>query len=360
MRELSVKGQNDAYRIIIDDSFDRLGTILSELYSSDVRVCIVTDSNVGRLYLNEVLKKLEESFDTVVSFTFPAGEGSKNLDTVQKVYRFLLDRHFHRKDVIVALGGGVTGDLAGYAAATYMRGIDYVQVPTTLLSQVDSSIGGKTGVDFDGYKNIVGAFKKPRLVFTNPSTLKTLPKRQFVSGMAEVIKHGYILDREYLTYLKKHRAEIMSLQEDVLEEMIEVSCKIKRDVVEQDFTEQSVRALLNFGHTVGHAVEKFAYERLFHGECVAIGMVAATILSVRKGLSEPSLLTDVRETLKSFELPVSVGGLQEKSIVDALYLDKKAEGNSIKWILLNEAGHAVIYRDITREEAAEAVHEILE
>ena len=195
------------------------------------------------------------------------------------MYEFLIKNHFDRNDILIALGGGVVGDLTGYTAATYMRGIDFIQIPTTLLSQVDSSIGGKTGVDLKSYKNMVGAFHHPKLVYINVKTLNSLPRREFSSGMAEIIKHGLIMDKEYFVWLNNNSNHIKSLDTKILVEMIYGSCFIKKTVVEEDPNEKGLRAILNFGHTIGHAIEKSKKFKLLHGECVSLGMVAALRIS---------------------------------------------------------------------------------
>ena len=244
------------YDIVLAQSFDGLKEAVSCLPVKEHKICIVTDSNVAPLYLEEVRSILSGCCKAVSVFTFPAGEENKHLDTVRNLYEHLILEHFDRKDMLAALGGGVVGDLCGFAAATYLRGIDFIQIPTTLLSQVDSSIGGKTGVDFDAYKNMVGAFHMPRLVYANLSTLLTLTEEQFSSGMGEVVKHGLIKNKEYYQWLKDNREGIVSREPALCQAMVYESCMIKKRVVEQDPTEQGERALLNFGHTLGHAVEK--------------------------------------------------------------------------------------------------------
>lgn len=244
---------NPIYDIVMSDSFGSLATEAAKLAVEGRRICIVTDSTVAGLYLEEVRERLAGCCKEVVTFVFPAGEENKNLKTVQALYETLILNHLDRKDLLVALGGGVVGDLCGYAAATYLRGVSFIQIPTTLLSQVDSSIGGKTGVDFDAYKNMVGAFHMPRLVYTNVKTLTTLSQEQFSSGMGEIIKHGLIKDAAYYQWLKDNREKIMARDLEACADMIERSDEIKREVVEKDPTEQGDRALLNFGHTLGQA-----------------------------------------------------------------------------------------------------------
>ena len=244
----------------------------------------MTDSNVEKLYLNEVKELLAPCCKTVISFVFPAGEEHKNLDTVRDLYETLILNHFDRNDMLAALGGGVVGDLCGFAAATYLRGVAFMQIPTTLLSQVDSSIGGKTGVDFDAYKNMVGAFHMPKLVFTNINTLQTLPDNQFSAGMGEVIKHGLIKDAAYYEWLLENAADIWARKPEALRKTVTWSNEIKRAVVEKDPTEKGDRMLLNFGHTLGH--DREAENRLLHGECVAPAL-AAMKLSENRGMIKP-------------------------------------------------------------------------
>ena len=239
------------YDIVMEQSFGQLEEELRGMNLGDRKICVVTDSNVAPLYLEEVERIVSACCRKTEHFIFPAGEENKNLNTVKDLYETLILKKFDRHDYLLALGGGVVGDLCGFAAATYLRGISFIQVPTTLLSQVDSSIGGKTGVDFDAYKNMVGAFHMPKLVYTNISTLKTLTDVQFSSGMGEIIKHGLIKDAAYYDWLGEHWQEINERDLSVCEEMVLISNRIKRDVVETDPTEQGERALLNYGHPHG-------------------------------------------------------------------------------------------------------------
>ncbi len=350
---------NWIYDIVVESSYERLGEEIPALDTGKRKICIVTDSNVAPLYLEEVKEQVSKCCKKVETFIFPAGEKNKNLDTVRTLYEFLIQKHFDRKDVLVALGGGVVGDLCGFAGATYLRGIRFIQVPTTLLSQVDSSIGGKTGVDFDSYKNMVGAFHMPRLVYMNPAVLTTLPERQFASGMGEILKHGLIKNGEYFQWLLENQRAIRSHEMDVLLPMIEESCKIKRAVVEQDPTEQGERALLNFGHTIGHAVEKLKNFSMSHGECVAIGTAAASYLSWKQGLISEKDLVYICEGLKEFGLPVRTDGLSAGEVLKATKSDKKMDAGSIKFVLLRHIGDAFVERTLTDEELLEAIRWIL-
>ncbi len=349
-----------SYSIYLEPDFQDLPQALSSLGTEQKKLCIVTDQTVEALYVKELSEVLQTCCSKVTIFSFPSGEAHKTLDTVRALYEHLILHQYDRKDMLVALGGGVVGDLTGFAAATYLRGIDFIQVPTTLLAQVDSSIGGKTGVDFDAYKNMVGAFHMPRLVYMNLGTLRTLPKRQFSAGMAEIIKHGLIQDVGYYHWLKEHSASIMAGEYETLLLMIDRSCQIKRQVVEEDPTEQGIRAWLNFGHTAGHAVEKLKEFTLYHGECVSIGCVVALWISCHRGLITKEELHQAEEMLESFELPVHVTGLGAKEVLDATKLDKKMEAGKIKFVLLKRIGEAFTTKDVGDEELLLAVQYVRE
>ena len=261
-------------------------------------------------------------------------------------------------DFLLALGGGVCGDLTGFVAATYLRGIDFVQIPTTLLAQADSSIGGKTGVDFDSYKNMVGAFKMPRLVYMNLSVLKTLEERQFYSGFAEVMKSALIKDAPFYEWLIENMYEICERDLNTLEEMVIRTCSIKKMVVEKDPTEQGDRALLNLGHTIGHAIEKYKNFELYHGECVALGTVAAAYISWKKEMLSMEEFYEIRDMFVPFYLPISVENIDPQEILKLTKSDKKMEAGTIKFILLKKIGKAVIDRTVTDEEILAAIEEI--
>lgn len=344
------------YHIELVHDFSMLPAFLQGLgYGHSQKICIVTDSNVAPLYAMDVQDLLEKEFDTVILHTFEAGEHNKNLETVNSLYQTLIEQHFDRQDLLVALGGGVVGDLTGFAAATYLRGIDFIQVPTSLLSQVDSSIGGKTGVDFMQYKNMVGAFYQPKLVYMNLNVLKTLPKDQLISGFGEILKHGLIRNYDYFLWMNEHEKEILALDYNTLEEMVYQSCLIKRDVVERDPKEKGERALLNFGHTIGHAVEKLSDFGLSHGVCVGLGMVAASYISCQQGNLTKEQLSFIEETLKHFGLLVRVSGQNPDDVLRTTKLDKKMVGNQIKFILLKTPGDAYIEKNLTDEQILEGI-----
>lgn len=350
---------NPCYEITLQRDFSQLISYIKDLgYQPEQKVCIITDSNVAPLYLEEVTDLLGEYFQTVISHVFAAGEEHKNVSTIDCFYETLIEAHFDRKDLLIALGGGVTGDMCGFAAATYLRGIDFIQVPTTLLSQVDSSIGGKTGVDFKQYKNMVGAFYMPRLVYMNLSTLFDLPTEHFYAGMGEILKHGLIKDYSYFQWMISHKDDILHKNMDVLEEMIYRSCNIKREVVENDPKEKGERALLNFGHTIGHAIEKLSDFHLIHGDCVAIGIVAASHLSAQRGLITVDDEKMIEDALKAFHLPVKTDIWDCLDVLMTTKLDKKMESGKVKFILLQNLGDAIIDKTITDEELLEAIHYI--
>lgn len=347
------------YDIVIESSYDLLAEEGKKIGAEGKKMCIVTDSNVGPLYCEQVKKELEKVADKVTVFEFQAGEESKTLDTIKKLYTHLIEEHFERKDMLVALGGGVTGDMTGYAAATYLRGIDFIQIPTTLLAQVDSSIGGKTGVDFDQYKNMVGAFHMPKLVYMNLSVLKTLPAEQFACGMAEVLKSGLIKDGKYYEWTINQLCEIQDQELPVLEKLVEGSCNIKRMVVEKDPKEKGERALLNLGHTIGHAIEKLMDFKLLHGQCVALGTIAAAHISWKRNLLTTEEFFEIRDMMVGFDLPISMEDLEPAEIIETTKSDKKMENGSVKFILLNSIGEAFISKDVTEEEMTNAINFLL-
>ncbi len=359
-RRLPVKYANKpCYDIVFAQDFSRLKEELEALEVNGKKACIVTDSNVEGLYLEEVKEILGQIFNTVTTFVIPAGEANKNLDQIRRLYTDLIEAHFDRKDYLIALGGGVVGDMTGFAAATYMRGIDFIQIPTTLLSQADSSIGGKTGVDFDGYKNMVGAFKMPRLVYSNLGTLKSLDGRQFASGFAEVMKAGLLRDEIFYSWLVEHSYEITDRDPETLEEMLFRACDIKRAIVEKDPTETGDRALLNLGHTLGHAIEKYKNFELLHGECVALGCIAAAFISWKKELLSMEEFYEIRDMFVPFDLPISMDDADKTEIIKLTKSDKKKDGNSIRFILLKKIGKAVVDLSVTDEEMLAALDELI-
>ena len=357
-REIPVKYNKTEYKIFISDSFQQLPGELLPLGIENRKICMITDTHVQKQYGEQVVSILKPLCKEIHVFAFPEGEQNKNLNTVQDAYRFLIQHKFDRKDLLLALGGGVVGDLTGFTAATYLRGIDFVQIPTTLLAQVDSSIGGKTGVDFDQYKNMVGAFHMPKLVYMNLAALSTLDERQFACGMAEILKHGLIKNATYYEWLLNHFEEINERKFHVLEEMIYESCLIKKAVVEKDPTEKGERAILNFGHTIGHAIEKYMNFSMLHGECVALGCITAAYISKKRGMLSTEEYYEIRDMFVPFSLPISITDIDCEKVVSLTKSDKKMEHGNIKFILLKKIGKAMIDTTVTCEEMTEALQEI--
>ncbi|SHJ30044.1 3-dehydroquinate synthase [Pseudobutyrivibrio xylanivorans] len=361
MECLNVKYENKpCYNIHFRPDFTDFATVFkSDLNKQYDNICIVSDSNVANLYLAELVEICKTLSDNVCSFSFEAGEASKNLNTVSLLYEHLIMKKFTRSSLLIALGGGVVGDLTGFAAATFLRGIDFIQVPTTLLSQVDSSVGGKTGVDFNQYKNMVGAFKMPKMVYMNIGTLNTLDDDNFACGMGEVIKHGLIADKDFYQWLKDNKDKIEAKDYDALAYMVKKNCDIKRHVVEIDPTEKGIRAYLNFGHTLGHAIEKLCNFSLGHGQCVGIGMVCASYLSMKLGHITEDEHKDIINSLKLYNIPVNVSGLAASDILAASKSDKKMTGTKIKFTILKAIGEAASCLDFTDEDLLEAIDQVL-
>lgn len=352
--------EKPCYDIVIEKDFDKLSEAFGRLKVSGKKICIVTDSNVGPLYADDVKNILESTGNQVFVYTFPAGEENKTLSTVEDVYEFLIQNKFDRTDMLAALGGGVVGDLAGFTAATYLRGISFIQIPTSLLAQVDSSIGGKTGVDFRAYKNMVGAFYMPKLVYMNIAVLKSLSDRLFNSGLGEIIKHGLIKDKAYYSWLSDYSSQILSRDDETLEQMVYVSCTIKKAVVEKDPTEKGDRALLNFGHTLGHAIEKQMNFSLYHGECVGLGMIAALAISRKRGLVTEQEFEGAMEMLRRYNFPMHAAGITPEDVVAVSKNDKKMVSNKVKFILINGVGNAFIDMTVTDEEMLEALSFVIQ
>ncbi|WP_026666772.1 3-dehydroquinate synthase [Butyrivibrio sp. AE2005] len=350
--------EKPCYDIVYSKDFSDLADEVKKIGFENRKICLITDSNVDGLYSSEVCDILNKVAKTVIKCVIPAGEANKNLDEINKIYEQLILNRFDRHDLIVALGGGVVGDMSGFTAATYLRGIAFIQIPTTLLAQSDSSIGGKTGVDYKGYKNMVGAFYMPKLVYMNISTLKTLDERQFASGFAEVMKHGIIKDSEFYTWLIDNMYEIDDRDIDTLLEMVYRSCLVKKAVVEKDPTEKGERVLLNFGHTLGHAIEKYKNFELMHGECISLGSVAAAFISWKKGLLSMEEYYEVRDMLVPFNLPISLESIDADEVIKLAKSDKKADADKIKFILIKKIGRAVIDTTVTDDEMRAALEEI--
>ncbi len=357
MDRLYVNLGDNSYDICFTDSFLNLADELVKI-NAPKKLLIVTDTNVEKLYADEVSSLLcDAGFDCGV-YAFPAGEENKTMDTILGICGACLENGLDRKSMIIALGGGVVGDMAGFAAAIYMRGISFVQVPTTLLSQSDSSVGGKTGIDFMDSKNILGAFHQPKLVYINVSTLKTLPQIQFVSGMGEVIKHGIIRDKEFYNFIKNNTELISSLDGDTLIKMSKRNCEIKAGVVEQDEKESGLRAILNFGHTIGHAAESALCFSMTHGECVGLGMVAVCHIAKERGLISETEAEDIKEVLKSYGFKTKTTLPDVSVICSYMKKDKKKSNGKLGFVLPVKIGEVIRTSDVTENEIIKAIEYI--
>ena len=343
MRDVHVELGPKSYGIEIERGLlHHVGGRIKTLLPKTEKIAIITDSNVGPLYAPALRESLEkEGFVTTV-LSFIAGEESKNLLTLGTLYNGLAETGLTRSDAVLALGGGVTGDMGGLAAATFLRGVAFIQIPTSLLATVDSSVGGKVAVDLPSGKNLVGAFYQPKAVYIDPDLLQTLPVRYLHDGLAEVIKYGCIRDKDLFAVLEKIKNDGELLAR--VDEIVEICCNIKARIVEHDEFDTGERMLLNFGHTLGHAVEKtFHFDRYSHGEGVGIGMVLLTKQSERLGLTEHGTANRIAALLQKFQLPVNVKMRQEE-FLQAIALDKKKRGSHLTLILLKKIGDSFLQK----------------
>lgn len=332
--ELTVRCENSPnYKITIkNNALSGIGKEVRPLTKAK-RVAIITDSNVAPLYLKGVVESFKSADFEVSSFAFTAGEESKNLETVNRILECFASNRLTRNDLAVALGGGVVGDLTGFASAIYLRGIDFVQIPTSLLAQVDSSVGGKTGCDLPFGKNLCGAFHNPIAVFIDPKTLKTLPQNRIADGFAEIIKAGAIRIPELFAQLEEK-------SDENIEDIILKSVQMKADIVERDFTEKGERTLLNFGHTFGHALEKYQnFCGLSHGEAVAVGMALITKASEKAGLTEKGTFKRLTDCLKKYSLPTDTK-VSLEALCQIAMNDKKSSGDEINLVLISKIGES--------------------
>jgi len=355
MQTLKVELANRSYPIHIGRNLlSDTNLILPHLKRK--HVAIVTNTTVAPLYLNQLISALQAAGVTVIPIILPDGEAYKNSETLNLIYDTLLQNRCERSTTLIALGGGVIGDLTGYAAATYLRGVPFIQVPTTLLSQVDSSVGGKTGINHPLGKNMIGAFYQPQLVLADIDTLQTLPQREFSAGVAEIIKYGLIRDADFFDWLETNMTSLMQLDEQVLSYAIFRSCQNKADVVAKDEHEQDERALLNLGHTFGHAIENaMGYGVWLHGEAVAAGTVMAADLSKRMGWLSENEITRIKNSFQAASLPIAPPSLGVERYLDLMSLDKKVENGKIRLILQQAIGKSIITSDYDSEKLKETL-----
>jgi len=338
-----------SYDIIIGSRLvEKIGLRIKEFRPS--KVAIISNKKIFPLFRDIMLRSLREYHIDPKILLIPDGEEYKDLLWTYYLHGELLKAKFDRSSLLIALGGGVIGDITGFVASTYMRGIKFIQVPTTLLSQVDSSVGGKTGVNHPLGKNMIGTFYQPSLVVIDINTLNTLPNREFMSGMAEVIKYGIIADRKFFDYLQTNREDILSFGDSIIN-IIKRSCEIKADVVSKDEQESGLRAILNFGHTIGHAIETVTgYKKYLHGEAIAIGMCAAAGLAVKYDIFTDKETAEIKELIQSYNLPsVIPDDLNATEMINAIEIDKKVKAGKIKFILPESIGNVKIEDDVDRE-----------
>lgn len=349
MSTITVELKERSYPIVIEDGLvSSVGEMMRGAGFSG-RVAVVTNDRVSGLYGERLGAGLEEAGFSPVVITIGDGEEYKNLDTVSTIYDRLIENHFERQSPIVALGGGVVGDIAGFAAATYLRGVPFIQVPTTLLAQVDSSVGGKTGVNHPSGKNLIGAFYQPRAVYIDPQVLATLEEREMRAGLAEVVKYGVIWDSGFFEYLEE-KAERLLEPSAELARAIERSCEIKAEVVGQDELESGLRSILNFGHTFGHAIEtQSGYGTFKHGEAVSVGMIMAADFSFMLGLCAGEVKTRLRSLLSALGLPVNPPALSANLLMGSMKLDKKVSGAKLRFVLAEGIG-GVVLKEVSEEE----------
>jgi shikimate kinase/3-dehydroquinate synthase len=321
---------------------------------------VISDETVFQIYGSKVKKILEKSGFAANSFVVPPGETSKNISQAVRIYDYLIERRAERTDFIVALGGGMIGDLAGFVAATFLRGVPWLQVPTSLIAMTDASIGGKVAVDHPRGKNLIGAFYQPRLVLADVRTLTTLPARELTSGWAEVIKHGLILDAGLLKLLEDNVTDLVKIKPDITSKVIARSAAIKCRVVSEDEKETGIRTVLNYGHTVAHGLEAATdYGRFLHGEAVAIGMMAAARLSHRLKLLSEKAVDRQKAILQKFGLPVDCSGVDVKNIIAAMELDKKVRNKAIRWVLLEDIGRVVMRSGVPEKDILAVLREVI-
>jgi 3-dehydroquinate synthase len=352
MRVVKVPLGSRSYSILIGpDLLPQLGLRCRKLKLGR-RCAVISDANVAPRFARKAMASLKAAGFDALLVTLPAGETAKSLKTVQACYDQLAAHRLERKSFIVALGGGVVGDLAGFVAATYLRGVPFVQVPTTLLAQVDSSVGGKVGVNLKAGKNLVGAFYQPKLVLCDLDTLRTLPKREFRAGLAEVIKYGIIYDEALFERLEKGLERLLKLDSKLLSEVVARCCEIKADVVGQDETETGLRAILNFGHTIGHAIENSAgYGKYLHGEAISIGQVAAAQLSCEVLGLCGGCAERIRDLFRRAGLPTGIrlNPAQRARLLAAMKLDKKVSGAEVRFVLAEQIGKVVWGQSVPQE-----------
>ena len=362
MQSISVTLPQTAYEIAITPGgLTQLGSHLSQL-NLGKKVLLVSNPDIYDYYGEQASNSLHEAGFVVFHHLIPAGERHKTLESIGKIYDVALENHLERSSTLVALGGGVVGDMTGFAAATWLRGVNFVQVPTSLLAMVDASIGGKTGVNHPQGKNLIGAFYQPRLVLIDPQVLKTLPEKEFRAGMAEVIKYGIIWDAELFKQLEQSDRldRLNTVPEELLQAILAHSCQAKADVVSKDEKEAGLRAILNYGHTVGHAVESLTgYSTVIHGEAVAIGMVVAGDIAAQMGLWSADDAQRQNDLIRKAGLPTRIPtGVDIEAIIETLQTDKKVKAGKVRFVLPTQIGAATVTDQVTNDLIRQVLQEL--
>jgi len=346
------------YPILIESNWNSLALELDKLGCKSRKICVITDKTVEDLYYKDVNKAITAVSKICVCYSVTEYEHTKTMETVLDVIKFLHENHFERKDLIIALGGGAVSDLAGFVSSIYMRGIDYIQVPTSLLAQADSSVGGKTGINFDGGFNLIGSFKMASLVYINPTVLETLDNRNYFSGFAEVMKLALIRDAQMYEWLITNMYEICEKDASIIEEMLLRSTKIKKFYIEKDPSDKAERMALSLGHTIGYAIQTSKNEELLHGECVALGIVCAAYISWKKSFLSMEEYYEIRDMFVPFYLPISVDNLDCQKVLEYTKSDKKINDGVQRFVLLKKIGKSFIDSTVTDQEILDALNEI--
>ncbi|MGE0083489.1 MAG: 3-dehydroquinate synthase [Desulfococcaceae bacterium] len=342
MKTLEIHGSTGPSRILVGENIRNAVSYLPD----KAQVIIITDSNIRNLY--------HKDFPDAPVIEIGTGEGIKTLETVNEIFRQLLEMEADRSAFILGIGGGIVCDITGFAASTYLRGVDFGFVSTTLLSQVDASVGGKNGVNFSGYKNMIGVFRQPDFVICDMNLLKTLPEKEILCGFAEIVKHAAIADSAMFGWMETHWEKALSLDTDAIEKLVHDSVRIKSGIVNRDEKEKGERRKLNFGHTFGHAVEKIT--KIPHGQAVSVGMAVAAALSVRRGYLKSEDADRIRILLTNLKLPTRIS-LDREKVLDALKKDKKRKGGSIHFVLLRHIGEAIV-EEIRIKELEDVIHDM--
>ena len=361
MEKIRVELDENSYDILIGENLFEEAAKFVTAPKFSKKILIVTDENIFNLYGEDLRKIFSNGVANFEIEVIPAGEMSKSLEIAERLYTCAIESKLDRKSVMVAVGGGVVGDLTGFVAATYLRGVNFVQVPTTLLSQVDSSVGGKTAVNHRLGKNLIGAFYQPKAVFIDVATLKTLPQREIRAGLGEVVKYGVISDADFFSYLEKNIEGILSGNVEVLKHIIKRSCEIKAEVVSHDEKESGLRRILNFGHTIAHAIEEeTGYQRYCHGEAVAIGMIGAALISQKLNLVDGEKVARLKNLIERFEMYTHCEGCNVEGIYNALFRDKKTVGGKINWVLMKDFGNVEITVEVPEQIIKDVLKEIIQ